>query len=385
MSMGNLDINQAVSSSFENATAYSIAPMDTDSIMSQEETTWLNSRWTQQYGYFCQIPDLKSAILLKAIFQVGKGFTADSDTMAILEHVDGMGKDTIHSVLFNMEVIKRIGGDAYAEIIRDPDTKMITNLKVLNPGRIRVVFNASGRIIRYEQIIPTPTKGIINKVKNLFKKEAIVTFKPEEILHLSNNRLADQTHGTSDIDALEKTILADEELFDNINKVMRRQARPLIIFKLGTDDAATIAAFKAKMDDATAKGENMYVPFDSNTLEYDVVTINPTALLMQWADNLRNRFYRAIGLPQIVPGAGGQSTQSESQVIYLAFENIVEREQKDLEAQLWQQLTLKIDFYPPTTISEQLQSDTAKDGPSQGIAPIPSDMQPNNVQPQGAK
>jgi hypothetical protein len=85
---------------------------------------------------------------------------------------------------------------------------------------------------------------------------------------------------------------------------------------------------------------------------------------MAWRDDMRNKFYRSIGLPQIVPGGGGQSTESESRVIYLAFEQIVASDQKFLEKQIWSQLGLKIKLIPPTTLMDMIGRDERKDGAS---------------------
>jgi hypothetical protein len=370
MGDNKLNIGSTASSDILNATGRTtnvsesdevVAYLNTDGISDQKETTWINSNWSKYWGLFNEIADLKSAILMKCIWNVGKGWTADPETQVILEHITGWGKDTFDDIIFNMEVIKRVGGDSYAEIIRDPDTDLIINLKPLDPGSIRIVVGSKGTIIRYEQINKLGGKGITQH-----------TFKPEEILHLSNNRLADQIHGISDIESLEKTILAENQNFEDINWIMKHQAKPLIVFKLGTDDTAKIAAFTAKMDSALAKGENIYVPDDLNSFQYEVVQVNPSQMIMEWRNDIRNKFYRNIGLPQIVPGAGGNSTESESKVIYLAFEQLVEKDQRYLELQLYNQLNIKVNFIPPATLSAELQQDQSKDG---SMMPQPSDTQ----------
>lgn len=356
--MTNMNIGSAVvSEQSSNVASYTVDPKRIDGVLDQKETFYQNHRWSQQYGYFAAIPDLKSAIVMKAVWTVGKGFSTDTETEKLMEKWIGWGKDTELDILFNMELIKRIGGDALAEIVRDPETNLIINLKVLDPGRMGWYVNKQGMITRYEDTIN----------KN--------TYKPEEIFHLSNNRIANQIHGTSDIDALEKTILADEENFDDVKKVMHRQARPLIIFKIATDKESEIRTFMAKMDEATNKGENIYIPFDDKTVSYEVVQVTVSNLLLAWREETRNRFYRSIGLPQVVPGAGGQSTESESKVIYLAFEQIVEREQRQIERQMWNQLTIKIDLIPPASITPDLQNDTSKDGAAQQLSIQPSDTQ----------
>lgn len=359
--MGELRISRALASDMTNRVVdVTVDALNTDGAGDQDETEFQNSKWSQYWGYFNAIAELKSAMLMKAIWNVGKGFTTDPETKVLLEHISGWGKDTFEDILFNMEVVRRVGGDAFAEIIRSDDGTII-NLKPLDPGSIKIIVDKKGIIKRYEQ------------VSKIMGKEAI-KFKPEDIFHLSNNRMADQIHGISDIDSIEKTILAENENFEDMKKIMHRQARPMIMFKVGTDDATKIAAFVQKMDDAVNKGENIYIPDDVNSVSYEVVQVNVSQIIMEWRNDIRNKFYRTIGLPQIVPGAGGGSTESESKVIYLAFEQLVEKDQRYLENQIWNQLNLKINLYPPASMAQDLQTDNSKDGANSGLLPQPSDV-----------
>lgn len=362
--MSNMDLGQAVVGTEANGVVnYSIAPKQTDGVNagSETETTWQNTRWTQQWGYFNSVPDLKAAIIMKAVWTVGKGYTADAQTLAILDHVTGCGIDTFDDILFNMEVTKRIGGDAFAEIIRDSETDLIVNIKPLDPATIQIVVDPKGIIKEYRQTAKTGNK------------KAEITFKPRDILHFSNNRLADQIHGISDIDVLEKTILAVEQGANDNMKVAHDQAQPMIIFKIGTDDPTQIALFKTKMESARDKGNaNLYVPFDTNTLDYEVIQVNPAAFLLEnLNDNIR-KFYRALGMPLVLFGAAG-STESGSKMEYFAHEQIWEKDQKQIERAIWNQLNLRINLYPPMTMQSELQTDTAKDGAAQQLSLQPSD------------
>ena len=365
--MVKLDMTEARASDMENRVdVYTVDSKTTDGVSDQKETEWTNPKWTTYWGYFNAVPDLKSAILMKAIWNVGKGYTADTPTQIILDRIMGWGKDTFEDILFNMDVIKRVGGESYAEIMRDDDGELL-NLKPLDPGSMKTIVDEEGIIKRFEQINKI---GIIDKITNIFRKKknkkGIISFEPNEIFYLCNNRLADQIHGISDIEGMEKTILAEEENFEDMKKIMHRQAKPMIMFKLGTDKQSEIDAFVAKMDAATNKGENIYIPDDENSVSFEVVQVNVSQIIMEWRNDIRNKFYRTIGLPQVVPGGGGQSTESESKVIYLAFEQLVERDQRYIENQLWQQLAIKIDLIPPASIKNEMQTDTAKDA-NQGL------------------
>lgn len=359
--MVQTDITEATSSDYTNAVDdYAIDIRNIDGATDQKETEWTNANWSKYWGYFNSIPDLKSAIIMKAIWDVGRGYETDPATEVILDHVSGWGKDSFEDILFNMCIIMRIGGDAFAEIIKEGDK--IINIKPLDPGSIKIVVDGMNRIKRYEQTSKTDGK---TKTLNIWQ--------PEEILHLSNNRLANQIHGISDIEALEKTILADEESLDDIKKLMHHQVKPFIMWKLKTSDKAKIAELVSKIDSARNLGEDMFIPDDDDAIEWEQVNVNLSQLVLTWRDDIRNRFYRTIMLPQIVPGAAGQGTESESKVIFLAFEQIVHKDQKFLEKQIWNQLFLKIDLVHPTSIAPELATDEAKDA-GQGL-----NIQPNET------
>jgi hypothetical protein len=342
-----LNISNTVNSDLTNAKpSVTVDSMSVDAPQDQKETTWQNTRWTQQWGYFNKVPDLKAALVLKAVWNVGGGYTADPETTVILDHISGYGGQTFLEILFDMDIVSSIGGDAYCEIIRDGD--VIINLKSLNPENIVQVYNEKGILIRYEQT---------DKIKKNVK-----TFEPNEIFHISNLRLAGQMHGISDIDPLEQTILADNESFTDTKKLMHYQARPLILWKLKTDDPTKIAAVKAKIDSARNLGEDTFIPDDDETISHEIVAVNPSQLVMSWRSDMRNRFFRGIGLPEILPSGAEGSSESSGKIGYLAFERVVKHKQKFYENQIWNQLNLKISLVPPASLENPLNQDAAKDG-----------------------
>ena len=127
------------------------------------------------------------------------------------------------------------------------------------------------------------------------------------------------------------------------------------------DDTAKIAEIVSKIDAARNIGEDVFIPDDEDIISWEQVNVNLSQLVLTWRDDIRNKFYRTIMLPQVVPGGAGQSTESESKVIYMAFEQLVERDQRFLEKQLWQQLAIKIDLIPPASIKPEMQADEGKD------------------------
>jgi len=239
--MGENRIDSAEVSDLKNAqTDFSVDAVHLDSPGDQVESTWQSTTWSQNLGYYKKIPELKSAIDTKVTWIIGAGFEADEETTIILGNINGNGKDSFNSILGNEYKVSIIDGDSYAEIIRDKD-EVLVNLKPLNPSTIVSVWSRQGRILRYEQT--TKQKFLI-----FFKKNKTTKFKPDQIFHLSRERLADEMHGNSVIPAVEEIIKMRNEAMTDWRKVLHRNIRPLIIWKLDTDDTAEIAAFKKKRD-----------------------------------------------------------------------------------------------------------------------------------------
>jgi len=354
--MGIYNISKAESTDMTNTfTATTVTPLHTDGVTGGKETTYTNTKWADHWGYFNTHPELKSAILMKSIWNVGKGYTADPRTTIILERIRGMGKDNFQDIIFNMDVCRHIGRDSFAEIIRDEKTGILLNLKVLDPSSIRIVVNESGTIERYEQV---------SKLGN--KKEAIHTFTPKQIFHLSCDRLADQIHGISKIESLEPTLLAELESFNDLKKVMHQQAKPFIIFRISEDNPTKLAEFKAKLDTLRNLGEDLLIPADDKTITTEVVQVNVNAVILAWRQDIINRFYRALGLPLIIFGSGG-STESGGKMEYLAHEQVFENEQRYLEQQIWNQLRIRINLISPVSMAENLMADEAKDQSASGM------------------
>ena len=111
----------------------------------------MNENWSQWFGYYKTIPELAAVIDAKATWTVGKGFKADEITTMLLDTIKGFGKDTFNTIIENQIRTYQIGGDSYAEIIRDDEDNLI-NLKPLDPGVMRHIVNRQGIVIRFEQL-----------------------------------------------------------------------------------------------------------------------------------------------------------------------------------------------------------------------------------------
>lgn len=297
-------------------------------------------------GYYKQYGQLKKAIDTLAIYTVGKGYEADAGTQIILDYWKGMGEDTIHSLLWNMLVMKKVVGDSFAEIIREKDytgNERVINLKPISAERMRVVLGSNGLIKRYEQMK--------NDGKAIHKK-----FQPRDILHLMNDRVGDEQRGVSVIESCQWVIDAIEEARRDYRKVLHRNVVPLRIIEVDTDDKDKRNKLMAEYKEAIRKGEVLVIPKGTVSVTSDTIKIQDP---MAWIQSLENHFYIAVGIPRVI-ASPDQVSEGASKVGYLIFEPIYTFEQTILEGDLWQQLGIKIKFNRPPSLQDNIQSNEAK-------------------------
>ena len=362
--MPETDINNSeIGNKMNTETNYSVDAVSTDGAKDQPETTYQNSNWTQQLGYYKKVPELKASIDALATWTIGKGFKSNEITEMALSTIKGWGKDTFNTILENLTRVAKIGGDSYAEIIRDDEGQLI-NLKPLDPQNMVIVANRKGLIKRYEQT-DKPKGTTIQK------------FKPENMFHLSRNRTADEIHGESLIDAVEEIILMRNEAMADYKKLLHRNVFPVRIFHLDTDDATEIAAFKAKADLASMQGENIYIPKGAVETEIAAVSSNATLNPLPWITQLNQYFFQATGVPQIIVGGSSEFTEASAKIAYLAFEQVIEEEQLYIEEQVLAQLNLEIDLEFPATLQNEILA--AEDKAETTQASTPEDTSVTNT------
>lgn len=341
-------IGGAVASDLTNAmTDFSVSAQRTDGEADQKETEWMDENFTQYLGYYKdeKTPELTAVIDAKATWTVGKGFKADEITTMLLDTIKGNGFDTFNTILENAMRTMLLGGNFYAEIIRDDEGNLI-NLKPLNPEVMKHILNSKGQIIRFEQV----------------GKNQTIKFKPEEIFYLARNRIADECHGTGIAQKLKLIIDMKNEAMADQRKALHWNVIPRWKFKLKTDDPDEISAYKRKMDNATGKGENIYEPYDVSESELVSVPPNATMNPLTWIQYLDNLFYEMAGVPKIIMGGSGEFTEASAKIAYLSFQQSVEEEQLYIEEQVLSQLNLVINLEFPASLENELLSDKTKDG-----------------------
>lgn len=317
------------------------------------ENTSINEytcNWTKWYGYYKSISAFSSLIDKKAIWTIGKGFEADEPTRKILENIKGFGKDTFDTIMSNGNKTKTICGDFFAEIIRNGRGKLI-NLKPLNPSQWKIVASDKGVIKYYEQISAESVNG---------KTERLQKLKPDEMFHLCHNRTADDIHGVGATERIEDTLKKYQEAMNDMQIVFHRYVKPLLISEVDSDDPAEIAAYKAKLDNAVANGENMIIPKDTATVERVSIPQYSTLDPLPWIKHLENDFYKAEGVPAVAQAVSVGSTEAEAKIIYLAWQQIIEWEQLYLEQQIKAQLGLEVKYNFPASIAPDIIGNDAK-------------------------
>jgi len=361
----SLDINKSeVGDMTNNVTDFSVDTASTDGAQNQPETIWTNTKYPQYLGYYKNIPEVKSTINTKSKWILGEGVQADAQTMKILNSWRGWGKDTKNTLIQNMSRVTDVGGDFFAEIIRDETVfrKILTwfgvvnkgkpvNLKPLDPAKIAIVANSAGMIKRYEQI--SQVEGVKNK-----------EIKSENMFHLAQDRFADEIHGTGIIGAIEKIILMRNEAMEDIKTVFHRYVKPLWIWQLDTDDATKIAAFKAKADLTVENSENIYIPKGAAEAERVSVPQFSTLDPLPWIRDLTDYFYQATNTPDVIVGSAKQTVEASAKILFLGFEQSVREKQLFIMDNFEAQLGLKIKLEFPTPIEEEITKDEKKDGKS---------------------
>lgn len=352
--MTEYDLNQMTSTTLDNdVKPYSVDAKQTDGVNASGETTWENTNWTKWYGYYKSIPEFKTAINGYSTWVVGKGWTAGDTDTAVLENMTGWGEDTFMSILWNMLVTKKVAGDAYAEIIRTGDNGALLNIKVLDPGSITIVVDDKGILKEYKQR---------SKTKDAKPK----TFQPENILHLCNDRVADNIHGTSITEAVEWVIDARNEAMTDWRKVLHRNLWPIRIIEVDTDDTTKRNKLKTEWSTAIKNGEVLIVPKGTVAAKESGVTLqNP----IEWIRYLENFFYQALGVPKVILGGSEEFTEASSKIGYLTFEQIYTKEVEELKADLWNQLAIRVEFNKPASIKNELLQSEDKNTSTEGFQP----------------
>ena len=336
---------------------------DVDTAEINGDVRWVNDEWTTYNSYYKNHSSVKSVVNKIGMWSLGKGANADKKTESILNKIVGWGKDTINEIFDNQIRIKHINGDSYAEIITPngedlkPNGSNLLNLKPLNPGSMGHIVNSRGMLEGYRQKLTDGTE---------------IPYRLNQVFHLSLNRTADEIHGTGDIKSLTTFLDKIKQLDEDMAVMFHRFVVPLIIWSVNTDDPTAISKFKAQEKAAWNKGDNIIKP--DGAVEFELLEagkgvgkiINP----MEWRNKWTEEVIKGGGVPALIMAIESGTTEASSKMVFLAWGQTIEKEQRDFEAQVKLQLGLKIKLPDPPRIEQNLEKDEKKDAnPSTKVKP----------------
>ena len=316
-----------------------------------DENYWYFDKATTNFGYYYNTPEIFNAANALATWAFGRGWTTEDKKMeAQLKHVTGMGKDTINKIAWNHEVVKLIVGDAFIEIKRSEDRKIILNMIPISPERVRLVFGKNGLLKRYD----------------VWNQHEWKVIKKEDMLHSSNKRIGDQVHGQAQGEPAKKVIDALNEALDD-ERVIKHRDKALGIVYYKTNNTGKISFANKKIELAVKNGEMVGMPED--TAKIEPYPSKSSEDRTNWIQMLENKFYQIFGVPRSIASSDGTS-EVGGKMGHVIFEPIYTKEQMDFEDDCLLQQSIKIKYNrPPSLGGMQPELDESKNTGQTSIQP----------------
>lgn len=341
-------------------TDFIVNSMSLDSPGDQDNNYYDNPNFTKYHGYYRTIPEAKSNIDAIRTWSVGKGWESeDTRTTVILQSITGNGKQNFQQIIGNHLVVKKFNGDAYTQIIRNEKGTLI-NLKNLNAGRIRVVYSKDGRIKKYQQL---DTKG----------NSVLRTIPKEEMLHSMNNPIGDEIHGVSSFEAAQWAIDAKQEAMRDWRRISHRSTVRILYVDLS--DTEQVNRAKSQYAEGVKSGEILILTVKPGDAQFEDLQLPPVEAFLAWIRYLDNFIYQALQVPKIITGGTQDFTEASSKVGYLTFDPVYTQEQLELEADLWNQAAIKVDFKRPAELGGTMNEDEQKNTGQTGFQPSETNVQ----------
>ena len=338
------NIGKTTTTDFTNVTdfSYTVDSKSTEGGYGHKDKEWTNSNASKYYGFYYDVGEFRAAINAFATWVIGQGYDTDIRTKVLLENITGWGEDTFTSIIWNMLCVKKFSGDSYSEIVRN-DKGTLINLKTLDPRRMKHIINTKGIIERYEY---TQGDGKVEK------------FKLFEILHFCNDRILDEPHGTAVTSAVEWVCEALKEAYRDWRRIMHKSS--LLIFYVDEQDTTRQTTLKTQMAAAIKNGDVMILTCKPEEARLEPISAPPAQAWMIYINNLEDKFYKQLGVPKVVLGGTAENTEASAKVGVISYEPIWTREITELEADLWNQLGIKIKIRKQPSLMDNMQTDEAK-------------------------
>ena len=328
---------------------YSAGSLSPDSPTNADENYWDNPNFTKWFAHYIKHAKIKKAIDNFSDWVLGLGYTTDSRTKVILDHIQGNGKESFDGMMWNAIAMKKVNGESYTHIIRDSKDKefgTIINMRSLSPNHMRVVYNGKGRVKKYRHYTSAEKNG------------EFVEYEPHEILHMINDKVADEMHGRSVIEAVEWNVDAQEEA-KRVHRKLVWRAGVVRVIEVDTSNPTELSTLKAQYKIAEEKGDVLLLPKDK-ARAIDWKPNLDHAGIINWLNYLDNEFYISIGFPRDLSGASTNATEAGMKMSYITYMPLYEKEVTELESDLWNQCGIKISFNRQQSLLGQEQTNEAK-------------------------
>ena len=340
--MADLNLSRATTTDFTNQVPDFIMDskaLDTDNDSGETYTYFENA--VTNMGYYANDPIVFSAANGLATWAFSLGWTAeDANTIQEFKHITGRGNDTFATVMWNHEVIKLIVGDAFMEIVwEDNDnTKALANLVPISPERVKIV-SENGRILRYE----------------VWNSKKWKTLKTTHMYHTSNKRIGDQIHGTSQLDAIRKTIDARQEA-EADERIIKHRDKALGIVYYKTNNTGKIEYANTQIAKAVKNGEMVGLPED--TAKIEPYPSRSSEDRQNWISSRENFTYATLGVPRSMITSDGTSEVGGING-HLIFEVTAGKEALDEEQAIDSQMFRVVKFTRPPSLAPKVQENQA--------------------------
>ena len=121
------------------------------------------------------------------------------------------------------------------------------------------------------------------------------------------------------------------------------------MFEANTDDTTTLTTTELKLKSGYKNCEVIVIP--KGTLEEKPSVPIPSAQdTLIYLDYLTRNLVSSCGVPEVILGWSAKSTEASSKIVYLAFQQRIEKIQRFLEEQIRLQLGLEIEFEFPASL-----------------------------------
>ena len=355
--MGLYDIDAVVTTNLNDIFKDYESPLkDTDII------TW-TPEWQKWHGQYRDIPENQATIDVWCKWIIGKKITfLKPEHEKTAKKIKGNGKDTFRKILLNGKRTSKICGDGFIQKVKDKAGRLI-NLIPQNPGTITIIANRKSRILKYVQFMEntninlgTTNAEIQEEIqKNIMEKTIVSSWDPDEMFHISNNRIADEIHGIPESEKLELIGQWKKQASEDQSTIIRRYGKPTYFYEVDTDDDTEIADIETKINKTITEFSNMVVP--KGTLS-EVKNIRTPQLgtidVIPWLNHLRSYYTEASGVPDLIRGKSDEVSLAAGKLNVLGFKEKIIMEQIEFSEDIEAQINLELEFEPPPQIDTEI-------------------------------